>query len=156
MERDTMNKTKKALIDDCREHLVFAIGSAAGAGEHETAARINAILVDIDIACEMCYTGKNARGARKNEEEKKMATIIRKGDEFTDESGDLRIIRIEGKHFSDYAVSIWKTAYDEDGEPLDDLVHDHDTIMTAAEIRKLANARYICYEGDEDDEDEEI
>lgn len=67
-----MDKTKKSLLDDCREHLVFAIGSAAGAGEHETAARINAILVDIDIACEMCYTGKNARKARNNEEVKTM------------------------------------------------------------------------------------
>lgn len=65
-----MNKTKKALLDDCREHLIFAIGSAAGAGEHETAARINAILVDIDIALEMCYTGKNAREARKTEGKK--------------------------------------------------------------------------------------
>lgn len=77
-----------------------------------------------------------------------MATIIRKGDEFTDESGDLRIIRIEGKHFSDYAVSIWKYSQDEDS---DDLIHDHDTIMTAAEIRKLANARYICYEEDNEE-----
>lgn len=53
-----MNKTQKALLDDCREHLILAVGSAAGAGEHETAARINAILIDIDTACEMCYTGK--------------------------------------------------------------------------------------------------
>lgn len=67
-----MNKTKKSLLDDCREHLVFAIGSAAGAGEHETAVKINQILIDLDIACEMCYTGKNARKARKNEEEKTM------------------------------------------------------------------------------------
>lgn len=58
-----MNKIKKSLLDDCREHLVFAIGSAAGAGEHETAARINAILIDLDIECEMCYTGKK-RGER--------------------------------------------------------------------------------------------
>lgn len=63
-----MNKIKKSLLDDCREYLVLAVGSAAGAGEHETAARINAILVDIDIACEMCYTGKNARKAQKTEE----------------------------------------------------------------------------------------
>lgn len=70
-----MNKIKKSLLDDCREHLVFAIGSAAGAGEHETAARINAILVDLDIECEMCYTGKNARKARENEEEKKMRKL---------------------------------------------------------------------------------
>jgi hypothetical protein len=68
-----MDKIKKALLDDCREHLILAVGSAAGAGEHETAARINAILVDIDIACEMCYTGKNARKARENEEVNKMA-----------------------------------------------------------------------------------
>lgn len=62
-----MNKIKKSLLDDCREYLVLAVGSAAGAGERETAARINAILVDIDIACEMCYTGKNSRKARKTE-----------------------------------------------------------------------------------------
>ena len=72
--------------------------------------------------------------------------IIKKGMEFIDESGDYRIIRIEGKHFSDYAVSVWKPAYDENEEPLDELVHDHDTIMTAAEIRMLANAQYISYE----------
>jgi hypothetical protein len=69
-----MDKTKKALLDDCREYLILAIGSAAGAGEHETAARINAILVELDIACEMCYTGKNTRKTRKNEEEKTMKT----------------------------------------------------------------------------------
>lgn len=72
-----MNKTKKALLDDCREHLIFAIGSAAGAGKHETAARINAILVDIDIAQEMCYTGKNAREARKTEGKKMKKYIVR-------------------------------------------------------------------------------
>lgn len=72
--------------------------------------------------------------------------IIKKGTEFVDESGDYRIVRIEGKHFSDYAVSIWKPAYDENDEPLDDLIHDHDTIMTAAEIRILAKAKYINYE----------
>lgn len=67
-----MDKIKKSLLDDCREHLILAVGSAAGAGEHETAVRINQILIDIDIAQEMCYTGKNARNARKNEEEKTM------------------------------------------------------------------------------------
>lgn len=77
-------------------------------------------------------------------EEKKM--IIRKGMEFVDESGDYRIIRIEGKHFDDYAVSIWKPAYDEDGEPLEELAHDHDTIMTAAEMRALSGSKYINYE----------
>lgn len=72
--------------------------------------------------------------------------IIKKGMEFVDESGDYRVVRIEGKHFSDYAVSIWEPAYDENDEPLDDLVRDHDTIMTAAEIRSLAKAKYINYE----------
>lgn len=71
--------------------------------------------------------------------------IIRKGDEFTDESGDFRIIRIEGKHFSDFAVSVWKYPDEEDG----DLVHDYDTIMTAAEIRMLAHAKSITFENDE-------
>lgn len=72
--------------------------------------------------------------------------IIKKGMEFVDDSGEYRIVRIEGKHFNDYAVSIWKPAYDENDELLDDLVHDHDTIMTAAEIRILAKAKYINYE----------
>lgn len=72
--------------------------------------------------------------------------IIKKGMEFVDESGDYRIIRIEGKHFSDYAVSIWEPAYDENDEMLDDLVHVNDTIMTAAEIRILAKAKFINYE----------
>lgn len=70
-----MDKIKKSLLDDCREYLVLAVGSAAGAGEHETAARINAILIDIDIACEMCYTGKNTRKSRENEEDTKMDKI---------------------------------------------------------------------------------
>lgn len=48
-----MDKIKKSLLDDCREHLILAVGSAAGAGEHETAVRINQILIDIDIAQEM-------------------------------------------------------------------------------------------------------
>ena len=72
--------------------------------------------------------------------------IIKKGMEFADESGDYRIIRIEGKHFNDFAVSVWKPSYDDDGEPLDELVHDHDTIMTVSEIKNLANAKYINYE----------
>lgn len=71
-----MNKIKKSLLDDCREHLILAVGSAAGAGEHEIAPRINAILIELDIECEMCYTGKNARKARKNEEGKKMKKYI--------------------------------------------------------------------------------
>ncbi len=73
-----MNKAKRLWLDDCRESLVQAVGAAACAGEHETAARINAILIDIDIACEMCYTGKNARKARKNEEVKTMTIYGRK------------------------------------------------------------------------------
>ena len=76
--------------------------------------------------------------------------IIKKGMEFVDESGYYRVVRIEGKHFGDFAVSIWKPAYDENDEPLDDLVHDHDTIMTAAEIRRLANAKFINYEEGEE------
>lgn len=74
---------------------------------------------------------------------------IRKGMEFVDESGDYRIVRIEGKHFSDFAVSIWKPQYDENGEPLDELEHDHDTIMSAAEIRRLAGASIIYFEEEE-------
>lgn len=77
-------------------------------------------------------------------EEKKM--IIKKGMEFIDDSGDYRVIRIEGKHFHDYAVSVWKPAYNEDDELLDDLVHDHDTIMTASEIRVLSGSKHINYE----------
>lgn len=72
--------------------------------------------------------------------------IIRKGMEFVDDSGDYRVIRIEGKHFNDYAVSVWIPQYDDDGEMLDDLKHDHDTIFTAAEIRILTKAKYINYE----------
>ena len=65
-----MDKIKKSLLADCREHLVFAIGSAAGAGEHETSAIINEILISLDITCEMCYTGKNSRVALKTEGKK--------------------------------------------------------------------------------------
>lgn len=113
---------------------------------------IYSVTYDISLARKdyLCYTGKNALVARKTEG-KKMATIIRKGDEFTDKSGDLCIIRIEGKHFSGYAVSVWEYSQDEDS---DDLIRDHDTIMTAAEIRKLANARHICYEVEEDESEE--
>lgn len=75
-----MDKIKKALLDDCREHLVLAVGSVAGAGEHETAARINAILIELDIKCEMCYTGKNARKARKTEGKKMKCALYIESD----------------------------------------------------------------------------
>lgn len=75
--------------------------------------------------------------------------IIRKGMEFMNESGDLCIIRIEDKHFSDYAVSVWKYPETDD----EDLIHDHDTIMTAAEIRRLAHAKSIIFEDDEEEEE---
>lgn len=77
--------------------------------------------------------------------------IIRKGMEFLDESGDYRIIRIEEKHFGAFAVSIWKPAYDENGEPLDELIYDYDTIMTAAEIRILVHAKHINFEDEEEE-----
>ena len=76
--------------------------------------------------------------------------IIRKGDILYDESGDLRYIKIEGRHFDDYAVSIWEPRYDSDGEMLDDWAHDHDAIFTANEIRTLANAKEITYVEEEE------
>ena len=67
-----MDKAKKLWLDNCRDSLIQAVGAAVCAGEHETATRINALLMDLDSACKMCYTSKNARKARENEEVKTM------------------------------------------------------------------------------------
>lgn len=87
-----IDKAKKQWLDDCKEHLVQATGSAYCAGCKELAQSINSILTELDKMEFLGYTGKNARKARKNKEEKKMATIIRKGDEFTYESEEAQQI----------------------------------------------------------------
>lgn len=66
--------------------------------------------------------------------------IIRKNDEFMNENGEL--IVITGKHFSDYAVSVYQ--YNDESEEYD--VFDRETFYTAAEIRRLANAKEITWE----------
>jgi hypothetical protein len=68
--------------------------------------------------------------------------LIRKNDEFVNENGELVIIT--GKHFSDYAVSIYQ--YNDDTENYD--IFDRDTIYTAYEVKRLANAKEITW-GDE-------
>ena len=65
--------------------------------------------------------------------------IIRKNDEFVNDNGDLVVIT--GKHFSDYAVSIYH--YNDDTENYDIL--DRDTIYTAHEVRKIAGAKEITW-----------
>lgn len=67
-----MDKAKKQWLDDCKEHLVQATGSAYCAGCKELAQSINSILTELDKMEFLGYTGKNARGARKNEEENTM------------------------------------------------------------------------------------
>lgn len=62
-----MSKAKKQWLDDCKEHLVQATGSAYCAGCKELAQSINSILTEIDKMEFLGYTGKNARNARKTE-----------------------------------------------------------------------------------------
>lgn len=109
-----MNKIKKALLDDCREHLVFAIGSAAGAGEHETAVKINQILIDLDIACEMCYTGKNARKARKTEGKKMKKYYVVLYSDSTRFEPFYSASRDSVKHLTDHGAKECRV-YDSDG-----------------------------------------
>lgn len=70
--------------------------------------------------------------------------IIRKNDQFVNDNGELVVLT--GKHFSDYAVSIYH--YNEESEEYD--IHDRDTIYTAHEIRQLAKAREITWSDDEE------
>lgn len=65
--------------------------------------------------------------------------IIRKNDSFMNDNGELVVIT--GKHFSDYAVSVYH--YNDDTEEYD--IFDRDTIYTAYEVRKIANAREITW-----------
>lgn len=67
-----MSKAKKQWLDDCKEHLVQATGSAYCAGCKELAQSINSILTELDKMEFLGYTCKNARGAWKNEEVKTM------------------------------------------------------------------------------------
>lgn len=62
-----MNKAKNQWLDDCKEHLVQATGSAYCAGCKELAQSINSILMELDKMEFLGYTGKNARKARKTE-----------------------------------------------------------------------------------------
>lgn len=62
-----MSKAKKQWLDDCKEHLVQATGSAYCAGCKELAQSINSILTELDKMEFLGYTGKNARNARKTE-----------------------------------------------------------------------------------------
>jgi hypothetical protein len=72
--------------------------------------------------------------------------VIHRGDEFIDDSGDYSVIRIEGKHFNDVYVSIWKPSQDED---VDDLEYYDDAIFTKSEIARLANARSVVWDDEE-------
>lgn len=65
--------------------------------------------------------------------------------EFIDESGDVRLIKIAGRHFSDYSIDIYK--YDDEEE---DYVYDHSAIFTASEVRRLAKAKSITWAEDEE------
>lgn len=67
-----MSKAKKQWLDDCKEHLVQATGSAYCAGCKELAQSINSILTELDKMEFLGYTSKNARKARENEEVKTM------------------------------------------------------------------------------------
>ena len=71
--------------------------------------------------------------------------IIKKNDEFINQNNQL--VRITGKHFSDYAVDVFE--YNDDSENYD--IYDSSTIYTAGEIRRLAGAKEITWI--EDDED---
>lgn len=65
--------------------------------------------------------------------------IIRKNDEFVNDNNELVVIT--GKHFDDYAVSIYH--YNDDTEEYD--IFDRDTIYTAHEVRKIAGAKEITW-----------
>lgn len=65
--------------------------------------------------------------------------IIRKNDSFVNENNELVVIT--GKHFSDYAVSIYH--YNDNTEEYD--IFDRDTIYTAYEVRKIAKAKKITW-----------
>lgn len=65
--------------------------------------------------------------------------LIHKGDTFINDNGEM--VQLNAPHFGDYAVSIYH--YNEETEDFD--IHDRDTIYTAAEIRRLANAKSITW-----------
>ena len=65
--------------------------------------------------------------------------IIKRNDEFINDNGEL--VRITGKHFSDYAVDIFE--FNDETEEYD--IFDRNTIYTAHEVRILAKAREITW-----------
>lgn len=65
--------------------------------------------------------------------------IIRKNDSFINENDELVVIT--GKHFSDYAVSIYH--YNDDTDDYD--IFDRNTFYTAYEVRKIANVKEITW-----------
>jgi hypothetical protein len=69
--------------------------------------------------------------------------IIRKNDSFTNDNGELVVIT--GKHFNDYAVSIYQ--YNDDTEEYD--IFDRDTFYTTSEVRKIAKAKEITWSEEE-------
>ena len=60
------DKARAAWLDRCRAALIDATGAAVCAGLIDAAHQINAIALDIDR--KTCYTDKNARNARKTED----------------------------------------------------------------------------------------
>lgn len=69
--------------------------------------------------------------------------IIRKNDSFVNDNNELVVIT--GKHFDDYAVSVYH--YNDDTEEYD--IFDRDTIYTAYEVRKIAGAKEITWSEDD-------
>lgn len=66
--------------------------------------------------------------------------IIRKGDQFINENGEL--IRVNAKHFDrDYAVSVYH--YNDETEEYD--IFDRDTIYTNIEMCRLAKTKCITW-----------
>lgn len=66
--------------------------------------------------------------------------IIRKNDSFVNENGELVVIN--GKHFNDYAVSVYH--YNDDTEEYD--IYDRDTIYTNTEMCRLAKTKCITWD----------
>lgn len=71
--------------------------------------------------------------------------IIKKNDEFINQNNQL--VRITGKHFSNYAVDVFE--YNDDSENYD--IYDSSTIYTISEVKRLADAKEITWNDDTDD-----
>lgn len=75
---------------------------------------------------------------------------IKKGAELYDENtGTLYVI--QKPHFSDYLV----TCYDNYDEETQKYVNPETTILTSMEVKHLLNAKYLCWVGDEGNEEED-